>query len=115
LTWTFSARAGLGRSYPVRSRPLRPVSAAGRLASAALLRSLLRGARPRPLPPTRRPLRRRRARPRWAGPSTGADRPSHEHGRSTRALATEIVRWAEAIGAAHVLAGADPTAPTARR
>ncbi|AZP22045.1 hypothetical protein EJC51_41715 [Streptomyces aquilus] len=60
LTWTFSARAGLGRSFPVRSRRTLPASAATRLASAALMRSVLRRTRPRALPPTPHGLRRRR-------------------------------------------------------
>ncbi|MFD9003546.1 hypothetical protein ACFV0T_21650 [Streptomyces sp. NPDC059582] len=48
LTWTFSARATLGTGH---SRRPRPVSAAGLRASAALLRSVLRAARGRTLPP----------------------------------------------------------------
>ncbi|MFC8342975.1 hypothetical protein [Streptomyces sp. NPDC057280] len=61
LTWTFSARAGLGRSFPVRSRRTLPAATAARLASAALLRSALRRTRPRALPPTpHRRIRRRR-------------------------------------------------------
>ncbi|WP_459750198.1 hypothetical protein [Streptomyces sennicomposti] len=47
LTWTFSARAGLGHSRtPVPGRP-RPIATASRVAATALLRSLLRAARPR--------------------------------------------------------------------
>ncbi|MEU9733103.1 hypothetical protein [Streptomyces sp. NPDC048002] len=62
MTWTFSAQAGMGRPRPARVRRARPRSAAGRLASAALLRSVLRGARARRLPaapPRPRRLRHR--------------------------------------------------------
>ncbi|MFK4144671.1 hypothetical protein [Streptomyces sp. NPDC004065] len=62
LTWSFSARAGLGRSRSARFGRPRAVSAANRLASAALVRSLLRAARRRSLPPARRTLPGRRAR-----------------------------------------------------
>ncbi|MFE3637348.1 hypothetical protein [Streptomyces sp. NPDC059168] len=61
LTWTFSARAGRGRDRPRRSAP---VSAAGVHLSAAVVRSLLRAVRPRPLTALPRPPRRRRIRDR---------------------------------------------------
>ncbi|MEU1302107.1 hypothetical protein [Streptomyces shenzhenensis] len=47
LTWTFSARARIGRGRPRHSWP---VVAVGRPATATLLRSLLRAACPRPRP-----------------------------------------------------------------
>ncbi|MBY8868080.1 MULTISPECIES: hypothetical protein [Streptomyces] len=47
LTWTFSARAGLGHSRAPAPGPPRPVTTASRIAATALLRSLLRAARPR--------------------------------------------------------------------
>ncbi|MFF9177368.1 hypothetical protein [Streptomyces sp. NPDC014793] len=59
LTWTFSARAALGRTRPRRSAP---VSAAGVHLSAAVVRSLLRAVRPRPHPALPRPPRIRRMR-----------------------------------------------------
>ncbi|MFJ3714628.1 hypothetical protein [Streptomyces sp. NPDC090057] len=57
LTWTFSARAALGRARPRRSAP---VSAAGVHLSAAVVRSLLRAVRPGPRPALPRPARSRR-------------------------------------------------------
>ncbi|MEU8590102.1 hypothetical protein AB0C59_24345 [Streptomyces sp. NPDC048664] len=59
LSWSFSARAGLGR----RGRaPLSPaVRSAGVRASLALLRSVLRAGRARPCPPPPVARRRRRA------------------------------------------------------
>ncbi|MER6678896.1 hypothetical protein [Streptomyces sp. NPDC000983] len=59
MTWTFSARAGMGRPRPARARRAGAVSAAGRVASAALLRSVLRGTRARRLPVTPPPPRLR--------------------------------------------------------
>ncbi|MFC9285048.1 hypothetical protein [Streptomyces collinus] len=64
LTWTFSARATLGRARPARSRLSGPVTAAGLRASAVLLRSALRAARPRPHPALPRAPHPRRVRPR---------------------------------------------------
>jgi len=57
LTWTFSARAALGRVRSARPR----TGTAQRLASVALLRSVLRARRSRPLPAARR----RRVLHRW--------------------------------------------------
>ncbi|MFG2267221.1 hypothetical protein [Streptomyces sp. NPDC048720] len=57
LTWTFSARAALGRDRPRRSAP---VSAAGVHLSAAVVRSLLRAVRPGLRPALPRPARTRR-------------------------------------------------------
>ncbi|MFE7174750.1 hypothetical protein [Streptomyces sp. NPDC057616] len=51
LTWTFSARAALGRTRP--GRPGRS-TVAQRLASLALLRSVVRAGRARTLPAARR-------------------------------------------------------------
>ncbi|MFI1535434.1 hypothetical protein [Streptomyces anandii] len=53
LTWTFSARAGLGRSRSAGLAPSRAAATAQRAASVALLRSLLRavrGSQPRHTP-----------------------------------------------------------------
>lgn len=61
LTWPFSARAGLGRSRSTRSRLPGPASAVSHLVSAALVRSLMRAARPRPGRTAVRGLRSRRA------------------------------------------------------
>ncbi|MDR6975814.1 hypothetical protein J2X68_002502 [Streptomyces sp. 3330] len=51
LTWTFSVRAGRGRSRATRSALPAPVSEAGRLMSLALLRTALRAVRGRPRRP----------------------------------------------------------------
>ncbi|MFJ3230907.1 hypothetical protein [Streptomyces sp. NPDC086787] len=57
LTWTFSVRAVLGRARGPRPRRALPVAAANRLASAALLRSVMRAAGARPHPVARRAVR----------------------------------------------------------
>ncbi|GHE76771.1 hypothetical protein GCM10014715_34950 [Streptomyces spiralis] len=61
LTWSFSARAGVGGSHSARLRPSRAASATQRLASAALVRSLLRAVRPRARARSPRALPGRRA------------------------------------------------------
>ncbi|NUR44227.1 MAG: hypothetical protein HOV73_29530 [Streptomyces sp.] len=50
-----------------------------------------------------------------AGRAEPSEPPARDTGDEGARPATEIARWAEAIGAAHVLAGASPTAPSARR
>ncbi|MGV9631596.1 hypothetical protein [Streptomyces sp. NPDC003487] len=61
LTWTFSARAGRGKAGAAQvSRP-RPVTAATRRVSAAVLRAVLTAARARLRPPRVRTARTVRA------------------------------------------------------
>ncbi|MEH0551936.1 hypothetical protein [Streptomyces sp. B21-101] len=60
LTWTFSVRAGLGRSRASRPALSDPVFAVGRRATLALLRTALGAARRRPLPPPPATTTRRR-------------------------------------------------------
>ncbi|MFH8217978.1 hypothetical protein ACH4C2_02145 [Streptomyces sp. NPDC018057] len=65
LTWSFSARGGLGQARsPLvrRPGPARTASAAARCLSAALLRSVLRAARPGARPAAVRGRRSRRGR-----------------------------------------------------
>ncbi|MDQ0835327.1 hypothetical protein QF032_007171 [Streptomyces achromogenes] len=51
LTWTFSVRAGPGRSRTSRPSLSEPVFAVGRRATVVLLGTALRATRRRPLPP----------------------------------------------------------------
>ncbi|POX54479.1 hypothetical protein C3489_13500 [Streptomyces sp. Ru71] len=70
MTWTFSARAGLGGGGSVRRDPVRagvvrlrlppPVAAVGRRASAVVLRTVVTALRPRLRPAPVRAVRRRR-------------------------------------------------------
>ncbi|MER6561240.1 hypothetical protein ABT300_26600, partial [Streptomyces sp. NPDC001027] len=59
LTWTFSVRAGLGRSRASRPALSEPVLAVGRRATVLLVRRALRSARRRPLSPAPATARRR--------------------------------------------------------
>ncbi|MFB7496253.1 hypothetical protein ACFC09_16445 [Streptomyces sp. NPDC056161] len=64
LTWTFSARAALGRARHRQPGGHRPAVAAARPVSAGLLRTVLRAACRRRCAPAAPTPRTRRARPR---------------------------------------------------